>query len=218
MIQITSQIKICVINGILYDWWWTYNTLTTWCQLIAAVTGVISVYLSAKGRASGWWWSMPSIFATAFVFYLYGLYGEMLLQLAYLVSAVYGLYHWVVLGQRKKVRYIRKTTQSEAVVFASTTLVLWLVFWYWLRFYTDSNTPILDGLLTSSSLMAQFMMASQLVENWSIWIVTDLLSIGLFWYKGIYLFMLLYLVFTIVAYLGMLDWKRRIKEGQVFTQ
>lgn len=161
---------------------------------------------------------MPSIFATAFVFYLYGLYGEMLLQLAYLVSAVYGLYHWVVLGQRKKVKFIRKTTQTEAVVFAGTTLVLWLVFWYWLRFYTDSNTPILDGLLTSSSLVAQFMMASQLVENWSIWIVTDLLSIGLFWYKGIYLFMLLYLVFTIVAYLGLRDWQRRIKEGQVFTQ
>src|SRR5262249_28995625 len=85
----------------------------------------------------------------------------------------------------------------------ATTAVL-----YWILRHTPSTVPFSDGLTTALFLTAQFMMSRKLVENWWFWIVGDVLVIGLYIYKHLYLTSGLYLVFLMMSIAGLLEWQR----------
>ena len=79
---------------------------------------------------------------------------------------------------------------------------------YWILRHTPSNVPFADGLTTALFLTAQYMMSRKLIENWWFWIVGDVLVIGLYSYKHLYLTSALYVVFLVMSIAGLLEWQK----------
>ncbi|MEN8225737.1 MAG: nicotinamide riboside transporter PnuC, partial [Bacteroidota bacterium] len=80
--------------------------------------------------------------------------------------------------------------------------------------YTDSTVPIIDSLTTSIFIVGMWLMARKKIENWIYWIVGDLISIPLYFYKDLALTSIQFTVFLVIAILGFVEWRRKIKETQ----
>jgi nicotinamide mononucleotide transporter len=93
-------------------------------------------------------------------------------------------------------------------------IVLFLAFWaaiYLLLVkWTNSNTPLLDSLVSGSAITAMWWMAKRKIENWHAWIFSNIIAIPLNFYKGLMLFTLMYFLFLYLAAMGLVDWKKSI--------
>jgi nicotinamide mononucleotide transporter len=78
--------------------------------------------------------------------------------------------------------------------------------------HTDASLPYLDSAVTSTSLVAQWMMTRKLLECWIVWVTVDLVYIGMFIYKQLYPTAVLYVVFTVLAAWGYVQWKATLRE------
>jgi nicotinamide mononucleotide transporter len=76
--------------------------------------------------------------------------------------------------------------------------------------HTDASLPFWDSSTTSFSLVAQWMQARKWIENWPLWIVVDLVYVGIYVYKRLYLTAGLYAVFVVLAAIGLLQWRRSL--------
>jgi len=78
-----------------------------------------------------------------------------------------------------------------------------------LKKFTNSNTPILDSLVSSSAITAMWWMAKRKIENWLAWIFSNIVAIPLNFYKGLMLFTLMYVLFLVLAWMGFVTWKKK---------
>ena len=179
-----------------------------WLEIAGTVVGFI--YLWQEVKASIWLWLtgivMPAIYTV--VFFENGLYADFAIQVYYIAAALYGFLMWEF---GKKNQYgdelrIVHTTQRQMVWLCAITAVLFVPIYWILTTYTDSAVPFWDSLTTSMSFVALWMLAKKHVEQWIAWIVIDIISAGLYFYKGIYFTSMLYGVYTVVAFYGYRKW------------
>lgn len=90
------------------------------------------------------------------------------------------------------------------------TLILWAAIYYILVAFTNSNVPLCDSFTTAMSIMGMYLLARKYVEQWIVWVIVDIVSTGLYFYKGIYFYSCLNSVYTVVACMGYLKWRRMI--------
>lgn len=137
------------------------------------------------------------------------LYADGALNLYYFAMSVYGWYNWSRKKDSTHYTYpIRWCTGRERLaglaLFAGFGgLLIWL-----LGAYTNSNTPVLDALVSSSAITAMWWMAKRKIDNWWAWIVSNLIAIPLNYYKELMLFSVMYVLFLLLAVWGYRDWKR----------
>jgi nicotinamide mononucleotide transporter len=177
-------------------------------ELLAAVTGALSVWLSVRQNIWSWPTAIVNVVLYALVFWDAKLYADMGLQVVYAVLSVYGWYEWLYGGQgRTRLRVTRTTPALAArlvVIAAAGSALLGTL----LHRTTDAALPYMDSFLSSTSLVAQWMMTKKLLENWLVWIAVDVLYVGMFLFKGLYLTAGLYAVFLGLAIRGYVDWRR----------
>jgi len=94
---------------------------------------------------------------------------------------------------------------------AITALALWPLVAFFLQHLTDSDVPWWDGFVTALSLVGQYLLGRKYLENWLIWIVVNGVSIGLFAYKGLWLTVLLYVIFLVMSGVGWRTWLQKMK-------
>ena len=185
-----------------------------WLEIAGTIVGFI--YLWQEVKASIWLWLtgivMPAIYTV--VFFENGLYADFAIQVYYIAAALYGFLMWEF---GKKNQYgdelrIVHTTQRQMVWLCAITAVLFVPIYWILTTYTDSAVPFWDSLTTSMSFVALWMLAKKHVEQWIAWIVIDIISAGLYFYKGIYFTSMLYGVYTVVAFYGYRKWDLMEKE------
>ena len=131
----------------------------------------------------------------------------MSLQAYYVVISIYGWVHWNKgSGDQKSV----KVTRASGKVLIGTVLasfILWFVIYKILKL-TNSDVPVGDAFTTAAAIVATWMLARKLLENWLFWIVIDSVSVILYVYKGLWATTVLYVVYTIVAVIGYFSWRR----------
>ena len=181
-------------------------------ELLAAVTGAISVWLSVRQNIWSWPTAIVNVVLYAVVFWEAKLYADMGLQIVYAALSVYGWYQWLYGGRgRTELRVTRTSARLAAlltlIVAAGSALLGTL-----LHRTTDAALPFMDSFLSSASLVAQWQMTKKLLENWLVWIGVDVLYVGMFVYKGLYLTAGLYAVFLALAVAGYRDWRRSMTE------
>jgi nicotinamide mononucleotide transporter len=185
--------------------------LLEWSPLegIAAVFGVISVYLSTRQNIWSWPTAIVNVGLYTIVFYQGRLYGQMGLQPIYLALSAYGWYQWLHGGaQRTELRVSRASPRLLATV-GVLNLAAWIALAAILR-RTDAVLPWLDALLTTTSLVAQWMMTRKILENWVLWIAVDLVYVPMFISQGLYATAMLYAAFLVLALRGVVEWRRSI--------
>jgi len=178
-------------------------------EVIAAAFGVISVYLSTRQNIWSWPTAIVNVALYTVVFYQGRLYGQMGLQPIYLALSVYGWYQWLHGGEQHTELRVSRAGPRLLGVLAVLSLVLWLALAAVLR-QTDAALPWLDALLTTTSLVAQWMMTRKILENWLIWIAVDVVYVPMFVSQGLYATAVLYAAFLVLAVLGYVEWRRSL--------
>lgn len=179
-----------------------------WIEWVAAVAGVVSVYLSARQNIWSWPTGILNVGLYTFVFYSTGLYAETGLQVVYLVLSVYGWYQWLHGGVDHGVLRVSRATPRIWLVAGSTALLFWIALASYTSRLPGVSLAYLDSALTTLSLVAQWMMTRKYVENWILWIVADCVYIPMFIYKELYPTAAQYAVFLVLAAMGFVQWRR----------
>ncbi|MBN1337958.1 MAG: nicotinamide mononucleotide transporter [Bacteroidales bacterium] len=180
-------------------------------ELTASLLGIAYVILALKQKALCWPVGIVNVGMYIFVFYQARLFGDMALQAFYLVMGFYGWYNWVhgkASGEKKLpvIRMAGKTVVILALIIVTAAVVFGVV----LR-ATSSSLPFWDGATTALGLAATWMTARKYLENWLLWIFTDLLCTGIYIYKELYLTSALYLVLAMVAAVAWFEWKKNLQ-------
>jgi nicotinamide mononucleotide transporter len=138
------------------------------------------------------------------------LYGEASLQVFFALIAAWGWWQWKfgrqADGQALRVRWL---SQRARLALAALTLVAWPLLGALLDHFTDSDVPYWDALPTAGSLAGQWLLGRQYVENWPVWVAVNVVSVSLFAFKGLWLTVVLYGLFALLALLGWRAWALR---------
>lgn len=180
-------------------------------EWIAAITGAISVYLSARENIWNWPTAIVNVGLYSFIFWRTGLYFDMGLQVVYLVLSVYGWYQWLYGGTNKTELTVTRATPGVWLV-AFGVLVAFLILAYFATNLPGVSLPYLDGSLAGLSLVAQWMMTRKTLENWLIWILVDVAYVPMYVYKKLPVTAGLYAIFLILAVLGLIHWSRSLRD------
>ena len=181
-------------------------------ELLGLIFGLLYILLSIKQNI----WCWPVGFITSalyiYVFFVTKFYADMGLQVYYLIVSVYGWSHWMFGAKSKKQDDLKisKTNIKLGIYLFLATIVLFVIISYVLVNYTDSEIPYWDAFTTAASFVATWMLARKIIEHWIIWLIVDSVSLGLYIYKELYPTVILFAVYTVLAILGYIEWKKKL--------
>ena len=193
-----------------------YPIHEVYLELIAVFFGLWSVWSAKKDNI----WVFPTgLISTSIYAYLlwqWSLLGDSMINVYYFIMSVYGWYHWTRKKGETDLFPISITNKKEKVI-AVVIFVLTIVFVIGVYLYFNKFTSwysYLDTLLTAIFFVGMWLMAKRKIENWIFWIVGDLLSIPLYFAKGYTFTGFQYIVFTIIAVYGYLEWKKILNNSR----
>jgi nicotinamide mononucleotide transporter len=178
-------------------------------EIAGFVTGALSVWLAV--RQNPWNWPMGVANAGCFLvlFWQARLYGDMALQVLFIVICLVGWYRWLFGGEGHSTLRVTRITPSGALGYAVAGVLATAAFAPYLRSVGDA-APFLDALTTVLSVEAQYLMTRKVIEHWLIWMTADVIYIWLYADRGLYLTSLLYVVFFAMCVAGWHDWRRDV--------
>lgn len=184
----------------------TFSVLET----VAVLFGIVSVYLSVRENIWSWPTGIVNVTLYIFVFFQARLYADMALQIVYIAISVYGWYEWLHGGRGRTELTVSRGTPRLAAVLTVLGVAAAALLGTLLSRYTNASLPYLDSTTTATSLIAQWMMAKKILENWIVWVAVDVVYVGMFLYKSLYLTAFLYAVFLVLATMGYMRWKKSL--------
>lgn len=172
--------------------------------------GIVAVYLTVRENIWCWPLGLVNVGLFVVVFWQAKLYADMGLQVVYIVLCSYGWYAWLHGGANRGALPVSRSPRSTlgllALLGAAGAGLLGLA----LAGHTDASLPFWDSSTTSFSLVAQFMQTRKWLENWIVWIVVNVVYVGMYVYKSLYPTAGLYAVLLVLAVLGLREWKQSL--------
>jgi nicotinamide mononucleotide transporter len=193
----------------IYTW-----IIRHYIEIFGALSGIFYIFFSIRKSLLLWPIGIITSIAYIIVFFDSTLYADMLLQVYYLLISFYGWYFWI---KSKKNNHsgnsikIISINLIEWIWTISATIILTAILYFPLHKYTNASNPFWDGLVTAGSIIATWMLARKIIEQWILWIIIDGISISLFVYKKLYPTAILFIIYTILAIFGYLKWKKDLK-------
>jgi nicotinamide mononucleotide transporter len=183
-------------------------------EIIATIAGLLYIIYSVERNILLWPYGIVSSAIFVYVCFRAGIYADMGLYVYYVIIGFYGWYHWHqgVSNSNGGVNLpVIKTTLKQGCWLFLLTLAIYFILLYILKHYTNSNIPYWDSFTTAVSITATWMLTQKMMEQWILWIIVDSITIGLYFYKGLYPAITLYLVYTILSFTGYLEWNKEWK-------
>ncbi|MGX4642382.1 nicotinamide riboside transporter PnuC [Massilia sp. SYSU DXS3249] len=178
---------------------------TTPLELISFALAVTTVLLNIRQNHWAWLFSIASSGTYAVVFFDARLYGDSGLQLVFIAASIWGWSQWLRGAGETRLTVTRLGGAGWAWAIAAWGAAYLALSWF-LATYTNTDVPHTDGFLTAGSLVGQLLLARKKVENWHVWIIVDVLYVGLYVYKDLYVTAVLYAVFVLLAARGLRAW------------
>ena len=184
-----------------------------WLDMLTTLLGL--AYIVLEYHASIWLWvvgfAMQSLGIV--LYYQKGLYADCGMEFYYLAMTVYGFFMWI---RKSKSGSASAPSQlpithfpvSLAIRWTGITLVAWGTLYWFLATYTDSRVPLTDAFTTALSFVGIWALARKYLEQWLIWIVVDIVTCVLYFYKDIPFKASLYALYVVIAIAGYLKWKK----------
>jgi nicotinamide mononucleotide transporter len=187
----------------------------TWLELAALLLAVWMVLCNFRVHPLAWPLAMASSALYGILFLHSRLYGEAGLQLVFIVLACWGWWQWLRgTGASGAPLVVGWLGPRQRVLAVAATLLAWPLLGLLLQRITDSDVPYFDALPTVGSLIGQVLLARKRVENWAAWVAVNLVSVGLFATKGLWLTAGLYALFTAMALAGWRTWAGLARDGR----
>jgi nicotinamide mononucleotide transporter len=188
-----------------------WGSPVTWLELTAVALALAMVFCNIREIHWAWPLAIASSLLYFALFWRSKLYGDAGLQIFFAVIALWGWFQWLR-GRRddgSALRPVRLQARGLAATIVTCAL-LWPLTGWFLATYTDTDVPWWDGFPTAVSVVGQFLLGRKYIENWAVWIVVNVVSVGLFAYKGLWPTAALYLVFIALSVVGWRAWRARL--------
>ena len=185
--------------------------IENWFEIVAALLAISYLFLAMRQDAKCWVAWILSSLMYLFVMYSAGLYMEAALQIFYLIIGFYGLYEWKYAHNTKAQLTIKIWSFRKHSLVLSFLFFLVISSGYILANNTNAASPYVDAFTTWGAIIASYMVAKKILENWIYWILADIRYIPLFVYKELYVTSLQYLIFLALAISGYFLWRKKIK-------
>jgi nicotinamide mononucleotide transporter len=160
--------------------------------------------LALKNKTLNFYAGIISVCLYAYVFYVYGLYAESILNVYYFVVSIAGIFLW----QNKNQQSITFTTPGEWMITLSIVMLSWAVIYFILTKFTPSTVPFLDAFVTATAWAGTWLLIKRKVENWIVLSVSNIVAIPLQFYKGLELTSLLTCIYLVLAAFGYIKWRK----------
>lgn len=195
---------------LLFSQYKGYSNLHIFLEITGVFFGLISVWYAKKDNILVFPTGIISTTIFIYLLWEWKLLGDFTINIYYSIMSVYGWYHWT----RKKggetefpIAHITKNEKLWAIViFVLTSIAVVLIYTFFDKF--TSWTAYVDTFTTGVFFVGMWLMAKRKVEHWIFWIVGDIVSIPLYYYKGLTFTSLQYFIFTIIAFYGYIEWKK----------
>ncbi|WP_010665021.1 nicotinamide riboside transporter PnuC [Marinilabilia salmonicolor] len=197
----------------IIDW-----LIAHWIELLGTIFALLYLYLSVRENIWLWVTGFVSSFFYLVLFLDERLYADMSLQVYYLVISVYGWLAWKT-GRKesgKPKMPVSGVNKSLALKLLITGVLIYGVVVIALLKLPEqmgiptSDLPYWDAFTTTGGIVATWMLARKKIEHWLVWVVVDLVSTGMYLYKGLTVTVVLYIVYTLVAVVGYREWKQQM--------
>ena len=189
-------------------------------EYFGVLTGLLYLLLEIRQHRAMWVVGFLTSLVYVFVFFFSKLYADMGLNIYYVAISIYGFWQWT----RKKAINEEKTNQNapanEAILYRNMTfplltgiilaiLAIYALLYYILHNFTDSPIPAGDAFTTAVGIVATWMLARRIIEHWIFWIIVNCVSVYLYYLRGLYPTMFLYICYAILAAVGLYTWKKK---------
>ncbi len=182
-------------------------------EMIAVALGIANITLLVRRSIWNYPFGIAMVTLYAWIFFGAKLYSDMLLQGFFFVVQIYGWLHWLGRRDETGLVIVERLTKKAGLVYAASAVVGIALLGGAMARFTDASFPFWDASIAILSVCAQIMLARRILENWILWIVVDLLAIGLYWTKDLQPTAALYTIFLIIATLGFFEWRKAWKRG-----
>lgn len=186
----------------------------TLLEVVAVFFGIASVFYSIKKNILVFPTGMISTIIYVYICLKYKLYADMGINAYYFAMSIYGWYLWSRPSEGKEELPVTWLSTKGIVQSIGLFLISYGVLYTVLSNFTDSDVPYWDSFTTSSAFVGMWLMAKKKVENWIAWIITDIVSVPLYFYKGLMLTSFQFLFFTVLATIGLIEWMKTAKRVQ----
>ena len=192
-----------------------YPTFDIVLEIVAVIFGLFSVWYAKKDNILVFPTGLVSTFIYVYLLWKWTLWGDMMINGYYFIMSIYGWYHWT----RKKgdsVKFPISVISNDEkriaiIIFIFTVAFVVGVYHYFNKFTTWY--AYVDTFITGIFFIGMWLMAKRKIENWIFWIIGDVISIPLYFAKGFTFTSFQYIVFTIVAVYGYLEWKKTLNNS-----
>lgn len=204
-----------------------FNYQMSYVEFFGTILNILTVWLLVKKNIWNWPVGIVAVVLFGALFYQLNLYADLFEQGYYFVTGFIGWYLWAKAKKPKdedekiivKRNTIRQNVFWLAGIGISTLIGAWAMaqvhIWLPALFPEPASLPTLDVLTTVMSFAAQLLMIYKRLENWVLWIIVDVIAIGLYWYKGVPFVALLYVIFLFLASKGLVTWYKTYKDEAV---
>ncbi len=194
---------------------------TTWLELIAVFFGIMSVWFARQANLLVFPTGIISTVIYIYITFTIQLYADMGINFFYTMMSIYGWYVWTRRDELKRVPPIRWNTKKQQAFGIAMIPVLYVLIYMLLYIfkqddpeYMQSYIPYVDSLTTAIFLIGMYFMAQKRIENWIYWIAGNIISVPLYFVKGLVFTSFQFAVFLVLAVLGLMAWIRLYNEGR----
>ena len=183
---------------------------TTFVEWLIFTFALVYVILAAIENVWCWLFGILASLFSVYLCFIGHLFLESGLQIFYVIIGIYGWYEWLHGSKNKTELVIISYSFSKIVYLIFIGIIIWIPFGYTAHKYSTQALPYLDACITAFSIVATWMTAKKIIQNWIFWIVIDGMAVFLYASRSFYMIALLYGIYTILSIIGYIQWKKRI--------
>lgn len=205
------------IYDFFFDQYADYSSVDVTLEIVAVLFGFISVWYSKKNNVLVFPTGMISTAIFVYLLYHWALLGDMIINGYYFTMSLYGWYLWTKRVDGEIVNPISRTNNREKIICAAIFIFgLFFIYGVYRAFNMwTSWVAYIDTFTTAVFFVGMWLMAKRKIENWAFWIVGNIISIPLYFYKGFTFTSIQYVVFTFLAISGYKEWQRYLDKKRL---
>lgn len=195
---------------------------TTLLELIAVIAGIGSVWYAKKENILVYPVGIISVVIYVYICFNARLYADAGINFFYFLMSVFGWYNWTRKSSSTGILQITSNSPRQQVIYVIATMISFvaIISLIWVfnsddHAYMSSYVPWVDSVTTAIFFVGMLLMALKRIENWVYWIIGDLISVPLYFSKGLVFTSFQYAVLLVIAIMGYLEWKKRLQREQL---
>ena len=177
-------------------------------EIFANIFNLISVFFANRNNVHTWWTGIIGTILFGVLFFEVKLYADVILQIFFIITNIYGWWTWLYGGEAKRELPISRIDWRLLFLFAVSAIVITIGHGYLLHTLTDASFPFVDSTVLVFIIIAKFLLMKRKLESWYFWILVDLVACPLYAAKELYLTSAIYFLFLINAVWGLINWLR----------